>query len=436
MSSFSQEIQDKVKERLGDDVSGQDAYLRYILSTLENMEYLSLRNINNLTNIDFVEYMTNLVQLDIVGTSVTNLKILEDLTNGGGLLRFASLSIDNSSTNLVDIQNTINNFYQREGCYWNSYFGSRGSGLNIWTKNLFDKLNLCSELENLKLYGSNNDSLWATIAGDLDLSNMARLKNLSFLAVYKVVQLPGALDSFYAEHSCFPCFSTGTHLGYLSMGNSHVGTLEQLNNMYESLKNFNKIDTVAINYSSQLASIGKISKLRNVFVSKITFIPHEGLKNKSFDISDFSNFSGGKGSIYDFSISDVSLVSLPDFSGTNVSKLSLIRTQLEDINGLENCENLLELTLTDNKIQNLRPLKNLEKLEKLYISNNNIYNTFKNSINNEIIDNLQVLIDLHGKSLTTLNISGNHLEVTGGSSDSLERLKELFGANGDFSNQI
>lgn len=51
-----------------------------ILSTCTNIKTLSLRNITNLTSIDFVKNMPNLLELDLIGTSVTNISALENIT--------------------------------------------------------------------------------------------------------------------------------------------------------------------------------------------------------------------------------------------------------------------------------------------------------------------------------------------------------------------
>ncbi len=169
----------KLKERLGEDETGNDAYLRYVLSTLTNIEYLSLEGITNLKKIDFVKNMKNLVQLDIVDTGVEDLTILEDLTNSGNLLRFATLNISNNKVDLSKIQSTINNMYDRKGSYWNTKFGSeRSHGLIIRGISLLNKLNQCDEIENLWL---SDFSFIGDVSGSYDFSGMTSLKKISVL---------------------------------------------------------------------------------------------------------------------------------------------------------------------------------------------------------------------------------------------------------------
>ena len=129
-----------------------DSYLRYILSTMRNMEYLSLKNIENLKKIDFVKFMPNLIELDISGTGVEDLSILENLTTDGNLQKFASLGISNEQTDLTKIQTTINSMYKRNGTYWTQIGDVVDKpGLKLYSDSLIEKLNKCQNIVTLRL---------------------------------------------------------------------------------------------------------------------------------------------------------------------------------------------------------------------------------------------------------------------------------------------
>ncbi len=202
-ASLDQDTQKDITEKFGSENLGKDIYLRYVLSTLNNMEYLSLKNITNLENIDFVKFMPKLVQLDLDGTSVIDLSILETLTNQGELLSFASLTVSNPLTDLTKIQKTISNFWERSGAYWNVYGGSRGSGLHIWTKELFDSLNNCKNIQKLKIFGDNDGTKFS---GDYSLSEMTKLEYVDFFFIRTQIELPSNLIYCDFEQSCFPVF--------------------------------------------------------------------------------------------------------------------------------------------------------------------------------------------------------------------------------------
>lgn len=88
------------------DATTINTKLNSVLSNLKNMQYLRLKGISGLSTMDFIgeNKMTKLVELDLRGTSITDISVLE---NYAGILK--TICLDNPSIDLTKVQNMISN---------------------------------------------------------------------------------------------------------------------------------------------------------------------------------------------------------------------------------------------------------------------------------------------------------------------------------------
>ena len=229
---------------------------------------------------------------------------------------------------------------------------------------------------------------------------------------------------------------SGSVVSILIFGNSGYTNNDSLEAMFNSLNGCSTVTQVQIITCHYITTIHGISKLKNSKINLFRYLRNSADDYYDFDISDLENFNSEEGYISELKMEDVKIDTLPNLSGLKLNSLTLNNLSIENIDGLKNCTTLTELDLSNNKIQNLDSIKNLSNLKTLNLSVNNLYNTYKDPVKNETINNLKILSDLHGRGLKSLDVSKNHFEETGNSEDLLKKLKELFGSNGDFSNQI
>ena len=125
-----------------------------MLKKLKGMQYLSLRNLSNLSTLDFIgnNYISSIVELDLYGTSITDLKNLN--SNSSSLY---SLILNNQDIKLSEINTAIVNIMSHGfHCSWDpgsNYWFKRGSGLIIFNKSGYtgDKQKLLLGLEDIRL---------------------------------------------------------------------------------------------------------------------------------------------------------------------------------------------------------------------------------------------------------------------------------------------
>ena len=417
-SSLDIETQNKIKDRLGENATSNDAYLRYVLSTLTNMQYLSLEGVTNLSSLDFIKYMPNLIELDIRNTNITDLSILEDLTNENQLQQFGVLAINNVAIDLTKIQNTISNLYSRKSGFWSTIHDYERGGLKIGNSTLMKSLENCTQITKLKL------EMLITLKNEIfDFSNCRNLTQYNGVYIASVIKLPNTVTSVLGEHSQFPIFEDNSTISSLNINNCSETTQEGFENMLNSLSTCTTLRNFSTNNIYNVTSLEGISNLKNCNLNSIYIYPRYEILE---DISDLENLYSSNCSINTIQIETGNIKELPDLSNLNVTNLKLIDMQLENIDGLRNNKTIKNLNLKNNKIQNIESLENLTTLTELNLSNNSIYNSYYDSINLKKVNNISILYNLNhsvnsSNNLVKIDLSNNNLEET----DELTKLKSL-----------
>lgn len=433
-TSLNTELQNKIIAKLGNTESSRtnDAYFRYVLSTLTNMKYLTIRNISNLKSIDFVKYMPNLVELDLLGTGVTDLSVLEELKNnisGNTLSKFSVLTIDNVNIDLTKIQNTITGLYNKSGAYW-SYTGDRNvSGLRIGNSELLTKkdtsLGCCDKVTRLQLSLVNNVST----STYFDLSEMNSLKQYIGCYVASVVKLPSSVERCYQGHCNFPIFESSienpSQLTYFDNDNSLETTQSALKDMFDSLETCQTTKEITLDIHSDfnVQNFDGLEKMKNCKFATITLNPWYATIDNLNVFSKFDETATGyikqltiSGQRYNDEFnSKTEIGELPDFSKLNVEHLDIFYCGINNIGSLSLNRNIKNLCLNNNNIQNLEGLLEMKQLESISLAENNIYNTYNDAVNNKKVDNLEILRKIsensgNGYKVKFVNLQKNYLE--------------------------
>ena len=370
------------------------------------MKYLCLGSLSNLSSVDFVKNMPNLIELDIRGTSVTDLSVLEEYSTS-----LLGLWIDNPAIDLTEIQKTISKLDYGAGnsLAWTAW----RPGLGITNLELMKKLGNCTEITDLDIYNLCNSNV---ISGKLDLSGCSNLKNILFGGsgnLNMTLILPSIINTVSVCRANYLDFVQG----------GKCGKIEIVWSGYDQ----EKLDSTLIN----LAKLSKISSLRfqptigwqGNDISKLSNLSDKGLKEFYFMIADNDTCTGT--GIEDLSgLQDWTSLTTLTFNKTivnnisalknlvNLKTLDLSNNKIINITGLEGMSKLEKLVLSNNQISNLYPLKNLNALQSLYLEDNLIYDTSSDP-DGVPFNNLQLLANLNQKgNLKNLFLKGNKAIVS------------------------
>lgn len=390
------------------------------LSELTNILYLNCSN-TLVSDINPIRNLNEIIKLDISHTNITDISNLKYIN---GIQNIKADSMHLSDISVVGLFNNLNN-------------------LSISNTDVYDisSLSGCNNLSNLNISNTKIKNLEALkdlkSLSDLnignnrinDLSPLQGLVNLQFLNIDKtdVIDLSplSGLDK----------------LNELSCCNTEIKSLEPLNN----LPHLNKIycDSTFINketadifmsvnprvlviyethglelWWNDLPEFWKeiFAKQNNIKVNNPTteelhsIINTKTLKvNDSIDINPVSRLTNlEKLDLSDSKIEDLS----PLYGLYHLKNLNLKNTSVSDLSPLENLLNLCELNIEDTKVSNLKPLENLSKLEKILADGSML--TDKDAINLKMKNNkVKIIYQTASLRLWWDNLSPTWREIFG-----------------------
>ena len=332
-----------------------------VLSTMTNMKYLRLWNISYLNNIDFVSNMSNLVELDLRGTAITNLEKLN------GLTKLGTLGIDNENINITTIQQTISRLGGTG--YWFGF--TRGLFCPNW--NLISQLSNCTEITKLDLYWHDNRYSNENI---LDLKNCIKLKTYNIVAFDVNIKLPNSIETAdLAYIRILPDFSLCTKLKSLNINNDSTGyaSLEAYRKMFNSMKNCTSLTTLNLSRCENLSSLTVFENLQNANVKNLYLGGYQVIYNTSLKNLEGIEYLSSLEKLnisYTSNLIDITAVR----NLTNLKELTLnYNNKLTDLSGIENIVSLTKLNAKANSISALLSLQNLINLEEINLEQNLIY---------------------------------------------------------------
>ena len=356
-----------------------------VLATTPNIKCLQLYGLTNLTSIDFISNMPNLVELDLRGTSVTDLSLLESLTVQNKI-SVKTLVLDNENIQLNTIQKAISNCNTENQ---NGFLTNLQSGLILMKASLWKQLNSCTEITSIR--GTGYVGLVDFSGETFDLTACSKLKTISLGYPSFSVIVPSSCTSYHQNATQYvPDLSFAVNLESLTLSITNVPQ-ESFDKLFENAEILNKLKTISISsYSSSgRPMFNSIESLNNFSENNVVNSFTLGVYN-----SDYFNLKSLKG-----------IEKLK-----NLTTLSMYKTGISSLSGLEELTNLNTIKITDSSITDISALENLVNLKELDLSNNCLYDDFYKEINGEKVtyNTFNILKNLNKNgSLQKINLSNN-----------------------------
>ena len=406
-----------------------------ILGSMTNLKALQLNGVTNIDSIEWIKTMPNLVELDLRGTAVTDLTLLNTYAT-----KLETLVIDNENIELSDIQTTIERL--GDNSYNKSLLNKSNNqcvlGLQITNQKLANKLTSCTELTRFIIL-----PLDATNRIKYDLSMCTKMTSFSENNCSGILfALPENVEYIYFSYSSTtPDLSKCKKIQEFYYDDARNLTEENLYTMFSNLSNCTNLKKVRI--ATGWRSSNNIKGIEKLANTKIETLKLSGSYNigwgKDHLQSCLSDISGiGKLKSLKELILDITFIkNLDALAGCeSLETLTMQYGQLNDISGIANCTNLKKINFSgDNQIQhsiiynleplsnltnlevanfnynsinNLHAIENLQKLRVLSLNNNAITNYV--STNNGQINNLEILANLNKYSLRELYLNNNKID--------------------------
>lgn len=343
------------------------------LNKLIKMEALQLYGVTNLTSITYVSNMSNLKELDIRKTGITDLSFLETQTVAGKL-GLVTLAIDNAGIDLFNLPKTISGLNTKSYKGWLFEVNALYGGL------------VCQNLTSLQTLGrvdENGNGCQITYLatgigganGALDLRKCTKLKSFftSSLGGDNVL-LPSSITYYCSWRTLSPKFDSNTEK--LKVFTNNTLRAGQLFNNLQACKS---ILSINMNCSGDFNPFYELTRLEGkgieVFSTRYGFLICDatGFKIPSTLKSLKLFYTDSDVDTKDISYKIINMPSnILSPNGTSLTYLNIKQTDLTSTEWLEGLTNLEELKLVGNKINKLTFKGNFPKLAKLDLTNNEI----------------------------------------------------------------
>ena len=388
-----------------------------ILKSMVQLKYLTIKDNPKLTTIDFVAESTktangdgtysytysnpkctNLIELDLINTNVSDLTPLNQYAENLGTLRVSD------GSDFKNIAPTINRLTGEQYWYNSGYYGLVCSDIET-----FKCLEQVKDLTNLR-----SIQYLANIGNcdDVDLTN-TNLKLISISGINANVYLPNTIEEIYCDGLPLPVITeNSTKLNKITIANVS-GIDRWKNKFFPNLKNSTNVKSLNM---TRLANL-KFYKISDYIIDEMPSVTTLVLSGQSQNdrLSELNSLEGiekfpnlkSLNANYTNNILDISAIK-------NCEKLEnayLSFANIQSLNGLENLISLQRLDLKNNNISSLKPLENLTNLQILDLSNNVISDTSAYTDTDgstKRYNNLDILANLNknGK-LKNLYLAGN-----------------------------
>ena len=394
--------------------------LNNVLKTNVNLEVLSLKDVN-ISSIEFVKNLPNLKELDIRGTSVTDVSLLEDYCKN-----LKTLVVDNKDTDITKIQGIISNMNLGLTNVKGTFFTDSLSGLIDTSGKVYKKLEECTEITTLYIAGR---ALYESLSNfDIDLSKCTKLTDVYLDSIKLNIKYPENVKtvniswrSAERNHDFSNCANITKLSIYSPSQNVMDFIVSHLGSAY--------VDKMVITYWYDTKSFKNISK--NATINKLSigtsgYIKQEKIEN----IDDLQNIHG----LTELSISGcklaTSFLETTTFSdltslainntnfdnikfvknSPNLKYIAVAQCNVKSLSGIENCSELTEINFNNNAISSVIELQNLKKLSIIRMENNCLYDDFTyidTDGNSKTCKNLEIFANMNKNSLKYLYLKGN-----------------------------
>ena len=427
-----------------------------ILATLTNLECVNLYNLSQVTSIEFVKKLTNIVELDLRGTNVIDLSVLENLTNNNKL-KIGCLILDKGDVS--SIQNTISEVSRRHTSSeyeFNKVEKGKSQGFIYTNKEGLNNFAKCTNITYFWAYNTIEVNVDNAV---IDLSNCFNLEKVLTRAYNVKFYLPKTLKTYECENPNTP--NLKGNLDLQNFTSTWSGGEIDINQVLEDLSSNENLQTFNVSNSAVSSKgteiISNLHYLKNKPVSELNLNEltnlkkidlQENLNNIKYlnlygcinyeDVSTFNNFTnleilnlhktkvksldGIKTNIHlkNLNIDSTLISSLEPLSNlNNMEILKCSNAKISSLKGIENMVNMTDLDVSNNSISNLYYLSNLFdkgniKLNSLNLANNLLENNAIMIIDGNVktINNVEIIKKLYNAGLRNIDISGNNFMDT------------------------
>ena len=366
----------------GSEISNYNEVINNALKNVTTLQYLSLNGMNKLTTVDFIEGTRNLVELDLRGTSATDLsKLYTYMTS------CKCLVLDNPGIDVTKIQNCFNRVSDGMN---NSLAWVRNEGIQLTTTSLVNQITNCTKIT--KAFWKSNMMPWGCTVDLRKCTGLTNGDNIYVLEGYAKFYFPTTLTGIGNKgYGAFQC-------------EYDILNPEELVNVKYFAEPHNDWIKYA-NICNRLPNINEINFYNGYSIDLRLLTNPE--KYKIISLFSYS------GSASTFSVGgDESLNALVNF--TNLESFSIGHckkfTKLPDC--LANLTKLSSVNFYNTGLTEIEVLKDLPNLISLKVTTAPMRETgFRvDSLGNSItVDNMEVIKNLNSKKLKKIYLDGTKI---------------------------
>ena len=332
-----------IRLRLKNCTSLSNDTINDVLSTMTGIKYLSLEGTTGLSSISFVDNM-NLIELDISGTSVSDLSPLnDDSSKSLKSLRLISTNINNYQKLLENLFNATSAKNSGDGNFWQSGYSFNWEGLMLLNSGVTIKLP--SGIEKFSLGSSGG-------ANTYDLSSCNHLLSAYVSNSISSFIFPSSLKSMIQEVGSPANYDFSRCLNLESLTFLSNGNEEWSNRVLKTLPENNILNYLEFRRSK----FSDLNFLKGLHLPKIESLIIQGWSSSNSINTNLISTDG------------VQFV-------TSLKKLYLRYSYLKDLTGLDSLTNLTTLDLQYNRLDSSSQVSNIAsctKITELYLNNNQI----------------------------------------------------------------
>ena len=394
--------------------------LNNVLKTNINLEVLSLKDVN-ISSIEFVKNLPNLKELDIRGTAITDVSLLEHYCKN-----LKTLVVDNKDTDITKIQGIISNMNLGLTNVKGTFFTDSLSGFIDTSGKVYKKLEECTEITTLYIAGR---AVYESLSiVDIDLSKCTKLTDVNLDSIKLNIKYPENVKNVNISWRAAERnhdFSNCTNITSLSIYSPSQKAMDfiasHLGNAY--------IDKMVITYLYDTKSFKNISK--NATINKLAIGTSGNIQQEKIEnIDDLQNIHGltelsisgyklATSFLETTTFSDLTSLAIDNTNfdnikfvknSPNLKYMAVAQCNVKSLSGIENCSELTEINFNNNAISSVIELQNLKKLSIIRMENNCLYDDFTyidEDENSKTCKNLEIFANMNKNSLKALYLKGN-----------------------------
>jgi len=382
----------------GNPVLNYNTAVNTTLGKLTAMKYLSVNGLSNLTSLTFVSTMTDLRQIDLRGTAVTDLSNIVQYTT-----KLQNLIIDNDEIvipetkdengNIIDAG--IEELFNRCGVNGGprSDFGISNfydSGVLLCSTNLISQIAECTKIWTLGAALENLDNSGFSASGTWDFRKCTEFTGVFVLnnRIKGSIYLPTGITELkiycHGDNINFLNLSSLTSLSSIYVGNSDY--MSNVLELFNGCSVLNRIE--CYQYFPYLSELTDPTKYTSIAL--YSYI----------------------GSISSNTLTDAKISVIGNFTNLTTFKINYSNKITKIPESIINCTNLTEINFAYTSVASLYPIRNLSNLASLRLNNTPLLENGSYTLSNGTtvnLNNMDIIAGLFSLSLRDIYLSGTNI---------------------------